>query len=159
MLKPMFLSLGLASAIHASAPLDLATLTTKTLPPEVYGRLEKGGGRDSLSWSWKDPSFPGGHGFRVEQTRWIHDERNGFLFAYLRDQLELEARRESPCGLRLTVTYYALDSVGPQWILEGIFLEGGKAKAVFVESVNLDPGDSPGGLVDEFLQDLGAFLK
>jgi hypothetical protein len=134
-------------------------LTKKTLPAEAYKLLEKGGGRASLSWSWKDKSFDAGKGYRVEQTRWIYDERNGYLFAYLRDQVELEARQGAPNLLNLKVTYYAMDSVGPQLMLEGALTEGGKPKAYFVESVILYPGDSPRGLVDEFMQDFTAFLK
>ena len=159
MLKPLLATLICAGSLHAGAPLDLRTLTTKTLPPDAYRLLGKGGGRESLSWSWKDKSLDASAGFRVEQTRWVHDERNGFLFDYLRDQLELEARKGAPNLLSLQVTYYAVDSVGPQLMLEGTLTEGGKAKAYFVESVILDPGDSTRGLVDEFMQDFAALLK
>lgn len=34
-----------------------------------------------------------------------------------------------------------------------------KANAYFIDSVILDPGDSPRGLVDEFMADFAAFLK
>lgn len=159
MMKSLFLSLGLATVLQAGAPLDLATLTSRTLPPDVYERLEKGGGRSSLSWSWKAPSFRAAQGYRVAATRWIHDERNGVLFAYLRDQVDLEARRDALNALTLTVTYYAEDSVGPQLLLEGIFRERETPEAAFVESVLLDPGESPRGLVDAFMQDLAAFLR
>jgi hypothetical protein len=159
MLKPLLAALICAGSLRAGAPLDLRTLTRKTLPPEAYRLLEKGGGRSSLSWSWKDKSLDASVGFRVEQTRWVHDERNGFLFDYLRDQLELEARKGAPNLLSLQVTYYSVDSVGPQLMLEGTLTEGGKAKAYFVESVILDPGDSTRGLVDEFMQDFAALLK
>jgi len=57
------------------------------------------------------------------------------------------------------VTYFAVDSIGPQLLLEGTITEAGKAKAYFVDSVILDRGDSPRGLVDEFMRDLAAFLK
>jgi hypothetical protein len=159
MLKPILVAFLGTAVAHAGAPLDLRTLTTKTLPPEAYRLLEKGGGRESLSWSWKDKTLDATKGYRVEQTRWVHDERNGRLFDYLRDQVELEARQGAPNALSLKVTYYSVDSVGPQLQLEGTLTEGGKAKAYFVESVILDPGDSTRGLVDEFMQDFAAFLK
>jgi len=159
MLKPLLAALACTLSLRASAPLDLRTLTLKTLPPEAYRQLQKGDGRRVLSWSWKDPGLDTGKGFRVEQTRWVYDERNGFLFDYLRDQLELEARKGAPNLLNLKVTYYAVDSVGPQLMLEGTLTEGGKPMGCFVESVILDPGDSTRGLVDEFMQDFTAFLK
>jgi len=159
MLKPFLVVLACALSLHAGEPLDLKTLTLKTLPPEAYRLLEKGGGRESLSWSWKDKTLDASKGYRVDQTRWVYDERNGFLFDYLRDQIELEARREAPNVLSLKVTYYAVDSVGPQLLLEGTITEVGKAKGYFVESVILDRGDSPRGLVDEFMADFAAFLR
>lgn len=159
MLKPILAVLTCTLSLRAGEPLDLRTLTKKTLPPEAYRLLQKGGGRESLSWSWKDKSLDVTKGFRVEQTRWVHDERNGFLFDYLRDQLELEAQKGAPNLLSLKVTYYSVDSVGPQLMLEGTLTEGGKVKAYFVESVILDPGDSTRGLADEFMQDFAAFLK
>ena len=159
MLKPMLVALITVGSLWAGAPLNLRTLTTKTLPPPAYQLLEKGGGRASLSWSWKDKTLDTSTGFRVEQTRWVYDERNGRLFEYLRDQVELEARKAASNLLSLKVTYYSVDSVGPQMILEGTLTEGGKAKAHFVDSVILDPGDSTKGLVDEFMQDFAAFLK
>lgn len=159
MLKPILATLFCTISLRAGAPLDLRTLTLKTLPPEAYRLLEKGGGRESLSWSWKDKTLDADKGFRVEQTKWVYDERNGFLFDYLRDQVELEARQGAPNLLRLKVTYYAVDSVGPQLLLEGSITEAGKAKAYFVDSVILDRGDSPRGLVDEFMADFAAFLK
>ena len=159
MLKPFLATLICAYSLHAGAPLNLRDLTLKTLPPEAYRLLVKGGGRESLSWSWKDKTLDTTKGYQVGQTRWVHDERNGFLFGYLRDQVELEARQGAPNVLSLKVTYYAVDSVGPQLLLEGTITEGGKAKAYFVESVILDRGESPRGLVDEFLADFAAFLR
>lgn len=159
MLKPFLVAFISACALHAGAPLNLKDLTLRTLPPEAYRLLEKGGGRESLSWSWKDKTLDASKGFQVGQTRWVYDERNGFLFGYLRDQVELEARKGAPNVLSLKVTYYAVDSVGPQLLLEGTITEGGKAKGYFVESVILDRGDSPRGLVDEFMVDFAAFLK
>ena len=159
MFKLLLVALISAGSLRAGAPLNLRTLTTKTLPAAAYQLLEKGGGRASLSWSWKDKTLNASAGYRVEQTRWIHDERNGCLFEYLRDQVELEARRGAPYLLNLKVTYYSVDSVGPQMLLEGTLAEGGKAKAHFVDSLILDPGDSPRGLVDEFMRDFMAFLK
>jgi len=159
MLKPFLAALVCTLSLHAGEPLELRDLTLKTLPPEAYRLLEKGGGRASLSWSWKDKTLDASKGYRVEQTRWVYDERNGFLFDYLRDQIELEARRGAPNVLNLKVTYYAVDSVGPQLLLEGAIAEGGKAKAYFVESVILDRGDSLRGLVDEFMADFAAFFK
>ena len=134
-------------------------MTTKTLPSDAYRLLAKGGGRASLSWSWKDKSLDAAAGFRVEQTRWVYDERNGFLFDYLRNQLELEAQKTDPNLLSVKVTYFAVDSVGPQLMLEGTLTEAGKAKAYFVDSVILYPGDPLRGLVEEFMQDFAAFLK
>ena len=159
MLKPILAVLTCTLSLHAGAPLNLKTMPGKTLPPEAYRLLEKGGGRASLSWSWKDKTLDAAAGFRVDQAKWVYDERNGRLFEYLRDQLELEARQGAPNLLSLKVTYYSVDSVGPQLQLEGTLTEGGKAKAYFVESVILDPGDSTKGLVDEFMQDFSAFLK
>ena len=159
MLKPLFLAFLCAAAARAGAPLDLRDLTLKTLPPEAYRLLVKGGGRESLSWSWKDKSLDASKGYRVDQTKWVYDERNGFLFDYLRNQVELEARQGAANLLNLKVTYYAVDSVGPQLLLEGTITEAGKAKAYFVDSVILDRGDSTRGLVDEFMQDFAAFLK
>lgn len=159
MLKPILATLLCGCALQAGVSLDLRNMPGKTLPPGAYKLLEKGGGRASLSWSWKDKSLDASTGYRVEQTRWNYDERNGFLFGYLRDQVELEARKDASNLLNLKVTYYSVDSVGPQMILEGTLTEGGKAKAYFVDSLILDPGDSPKGLVDEFMQDFTAFLK
>lgn len=159
MLKPFLAVLVCAYTLHAGAPLDLRDLTLKTLPPEAYRLLVKGGGRESLSWSWKDKSLDASKDYQVGQTRWVHDERNGFLLGYLRDQVELEARQGAPNVLTFKVTYYAVDSVGPQLLLEGTITEGGKAKAYFVESVILDRGDSPRGLVDEFMADFAAFFR
>jgi hypothetical protein len=159
MLKPILAALFCTLSLRAGVPLDLRTLTLKTLPPEAYRLLEKGGGRESLSWSWKDKSLDADKGYRVEQTKWVYDERNGFLFGYLRDQVELEARQGAPNLLSLKVTYYAVDSVGPQMLLEGTITEAGKAKAYFLDNVILDRGDSPRGLVDEFMADFAAFLK
>lgn len=159
MLKPLLLAILCTAAARAGAPLDLRDLTLKTLPPEAYRLLIKGGGRESLSWSWKDKTLDAAKGYRVDQTKWVHDERNGFLFDYLRNQLELEARQGATNLLNLKVTYYAMDSVGPQLLLEGTITEAGKAKAYFVDSVILDRGDSTRGLVDEFMQDFAAFLK
>ena len=159
MLKPFLATLVCAYSLRAGAPLNLRDLTLKTLPPEAYRLLVKGGGRESLSWSWKDKTLDASKGYQVSQTRWVYDERNGFLFGYLRDQVELEARQGAPNVLSLKVTYYAVDSVGPQLLLEGTITEGGKAKAYFVESVILDRGESPRGLVDEFMADFAAFLR
>jgi hypothetical protein len=159
MLKPILVAFLGTVLAQASAPLNLRDLTLKTLPPDAYQLLVKGGGRDSLSWSWKDKTLDASKGFQVGQTRWLHDERNGFLFGYLRDQVELEARKGAPNVLGLKVTYYAMDSIGPQLLLEGTITEGGKAKAYFVESVILDRGDSPRGLVDEFMADFAAFFR
>ncbi len=159
MLKLLLAICTCATVMGAGEPLDLATHTGRTLPPEAYRLIRKGGGRESFSWSWKDTTFDPTKGFQVEQTRWVYDERNGRLLDYLRNQLELETRKGAPNQLRLQVVYYAVNSVGPQLILEGTFLESGKAKAHFVESVILDPGDSLSGLVDVFMRDLGAFLR
>jgi len=71
----------------------------------------------------------------------------------------MSATASSSNLLSLQVTYYAVDSVGPQLMLEGTLTTGGKPRAYFVESVLLDPGDSPRGLVDEFMQDFAAFLR
>ena len=141
MLRPLLAAMACAAFLHAGAPLDLRTLTTKTLPPEAYRLLVKSGGRASLSWSWKDKSLDASAGFQVEQTRWVYDERDGFLLDYLRNQLELEAQKGAKNLLSLKVTYYAVDSVGPQLMLEGTLTEGGKAKAYFVDSIILYPGD------------------
>ena len=159
MLKPVLAALLCTVSLRAGAPLDLRTVTKKALPPEAYGLLQKGGGRESLSWSWKDKTLDASKGYRVDQTRWLWDERNGRLFEYLRDQVELEARQGAPNVLSLKVTYYAVDSIGPQLQVEGMITQAGKAKAYFIDSVILDPGDSPRGLVDEFMADFTAFLR
>lgn len=146
-------------ALRAGAPLELSSLTLKTLPVQAYRLLERGGGRTSASWSWKDRTLDASAGFQVTETRWLHDERNGRLFTYLGQQLDLQARPGSPNRLNLQVTYYTVDRVGPQLIVEGMICVGGEPKAFFVDSLILDPGSSPAGLVDEFMRDLTAFLR
>ena len=147
------------STLWSGETLELRTHSGRTLPAEVYSLLKKGNGRGSFSWSWKDKDFSPGEGYAVEETRWNHDERNGRLLAYLRDQLDLEARASSPNRLTVKVVYYAVNSAGPQLILEGTVTAKGKATAYFVESAILDPGDSVRGLVDEFMEDFTAFMK
>lgn len=147
----------LASALTAGDPLQLKTLTVRTLPAESYGQMKKGGGSDQFSWAWKDPSFKGSEGFRLDELRYVADERNGHLQTYLRDQLANEERRSGGYALNLAVTYYTVDSIGPQIILEGTLSNGGKPVARFVESLILDPGVSPLRLVDGFMRDFSNF--
>lgn len=145
-------------ALQAGAPLELSCPTLKTLPAGAYRLLERGGGRGSASWSWKDPALDTSAGFQVAETRWVYDERNGRLFTYLREQLDLQAQPRSPNQLSLRVTYYTVNRVGPQLILEGILNVDSKPMAFFMDSLILAPGSSPTGLVDEFMRDLTAFL-
>lgn len=159
MLKPLIAALTCTCALRAGEPLDLASHSGRTLPPEAYRLVKKGGGRESFSWSWKDPSFKPSAGYAVEETRWEWDTRQGRVLQYLRDQLDLQARAGAPNKLSVRVVYYAVDSAGPQLILEGALSQGDKPKAYFVESVILDPGDGLSGLVDEFMRDLTAFLR
>ena len=159
MLKLFIAALFCANALPAGEPLDLTSHSGRTLPPEAYRLLKKGDGRGSFSWSWKDPSFKAKAGYVVDETRWEWDTRQGQVLRYLRDQLDLQARAAAPNKLSVRVVYFAVNSVGPQLILEGTLSEEGKVKATFVESVILDPGDALSGLVDEFMQDLTAFLR
>ena len=159
MLKTLIATLTCTCALRAGEPLDLASHSGRTLSPEAYRLLKKGGGRESFSWSWKDPSFKANVGYAVEETRWEWDTRQGQVLRYLRDQLELQARAGAAAKLSVRVVYFAVDSVGPQLILEGALSQEGKPKAYFVESVILDPGDGLSGLVDEFMRDFTAFLR
>ena len=159
MLKPLIAALTCTCALWAGETLDLASHSGRTLPPDAYRLLKKGGGRESFSWSWKDPSFKPSAGYAVEETRWEWDERQGRVLSYLRDQLELQARAGGPNRLSVRVVYFAVNSVGPTMILEGALSQEGKPKAYFVESVILDPGDLLAGLVDEFMRDFTAFLR
>jgi len=147
------------ATLWSGEALDLRTHSGRTLPAEAYSLLKKGEGRGSLSWSWKDKDFNSSEGYAVEETRWNYYERNGTLLAYLRDQLDLQARVNSPNRLSVRVVYYTVNSVGPQLILEGTVTAKGRATAHFVESAILDPGDSLRGLVDEFMGDFTAFMK
>ena len=159
MLKLFLAALLCSHALRAGEPLNLTAHRGRTLPAEAYRLLKKGGGRESLSWSWKDPSFKPAAGYAVEETRWDWDDRQGRVLAYLRDQLELQARAGAPNKLSVRVVYFAVDSVGPQLILEGVLTQEERPKAYFVESVILDPGDGLPGLVDEFMRDFTAFLR
>ena len=159
MLKPLIAALTCTCALWAGESLDLATHGGRTLPPEAYSLVKKGGGRESFSWSWKDPSLKPGAGYAVEETRWEWDERQGRVLAYLRDQLELQARAGAANKLSVRVVYFAVNSVGPTMILEGALSTDGKPKAYFVENVILDPGAPLAGLVDEFMRDFTAFLR
>ena len=159
MLKPLIAAWICTYALWAGEPLDLASHSGRTLPPEAYRLLKKGGGRESFSWSWKDPSFKPSAGYAVEETRWEWDTRQGEVLRYLREQMELQARSGAANKLSVRVVYFAVNSVGPTMILEGALSQEGKPKASFVESVILDPGDALSGLVDEFMQDLTAFLR
>jgi hypothetical protein len=159
MLKPLIAAWICTCALCAGESLDLTTHSGRTLPPDAYRLLKKGGGRGSFSWSWKDPSFKANAGYTVEDTRWEWDTRQGQVLRYLRDQMELEARAGAPNKLSVRVVYFAVNSVGPTFILEGALSQDGKPKAYFVESVILDPGDALSGLVDEFMRDLTGFLR
>jgi len=159
MLKPLIAAWICTYALWAGEPLDLASHSGRTLPPEAYRLLKKGGGRESFSWSWKDPSFKPRAGYAVEETRWEWDTRQGEVLRYLREQMELQARSGAANKLSVRVVYFAVNSVGPTLILEGALSQEGKPKAYFVESVILDPGDPLSGLVDEFMRDLTAFLR
>ena len=159
MLKRLLTVLLCSYPLWSGESLDLKTHSGRTLPVEAYKLLKKGGGRGSLSWSWKDPSFRPDAGFAVEETRWDWDERQGRALGYLREQLELQARASAPNKLSVRVVYFAVNSVGPQLILEGTLSQAGQPKATFVESVILDPGDPLSGLVDEFMRDFTAFLR
>ena len=159
MLKPLLAILTCAFALRAGEPLDLRTHSGRTLPPEAYRLLKKGGGRESLSWSWKDPSFKPAAGYAVEETRWEWDDRQGDLLRYLREQHELQGRTGASNRLSVKVVYFAVNSIGPQLILEGTLAQDGRAKAYFVESVILDPGAALSGLVDKFMRDFTAFLR
>lgn len=159
MLKLLLVALTCTCALRAGEPLDLATHSGRTLPAEAYRLLKKGGGRESLSWSWKAADFKPKAGYTVDETRWEWDERQGKVLGYLREQLDLQARAGAPNKLSVRVVYFAVNSVGPQLILEGVLALEGKPKATFVESVILDPGDGLSGLVDEFMRDFTAFLR
>jgi hypothetical protein len=159
MLKPVLAVLLSTFPLWSGESLDLTTHSGRTLPAEAYKLLKRGDGRGSLSWSWKDSSFKPSEGYVVAETRWEWDDRQGSVLAYLRDQLELQARGGAPNKLSVKVVYFAVDSVGPQLILEGTLSQEGRPKAYFVENVILDPGDSLRGLVDEFMRDYTAFLR
>ena len=159
MLKPLLAALLCSFPLWSGESLDLSTHSGRTLPVEAYKLLKKGGGRESLSWSWKAADFKPNAGYAVEETRWDWDTRQGEVLRYLRDQLELQARSGATTKLYVRVVYYAADSLGPTFILEGVLAQEGKPKAFFVESVILDPGDGLSGLVDEFMRDFTAFLR
>ncbi len=153
----LFLLLFVTSTLVAGDPLLLKTLTVRTLPADSYGQMKKGKGSDQFSWAWKDPSFKGSEGFHLEELRYVADERNGRVQSYLRDQLTNEERRSGGYALTIAVTYYTVDSVGPQMILEGTLSNGGKPVARFVESLILDRGEDPAHLVDGFMRDFSNF--
>jgi hypothetical protein len=157
MLKPMILTCTFA--LGAGEPLDLATYPGHTLPAEAYHLLVKGRDRDSMSWAWKAPGVQIEDGFSVEESRWNWDQRNGTLFRYLREQLDLESRPESPNRLSVRVVYFTVNSAGPQLILEGLLKRGYQPVGYFVDSILLDPGDAATGLVDEFQRDFAAFVR
>lgn len=159
MFKTLFIAALCMNLLQAGESLDLATHTGRTLPAEAYRLLKKGGGRESLSWSWRNPAFKAADGYAVEESRWDWDDRDGVVFRYLREQLELQARSSASNLLSVRVVYYAVDSVGPQIILEGVLRQGNQPIGYFVESVILDPGDSRAGLVDEFMRDFAAYLR
>lgn len=159
MLKLLIGTWTCAFALSAGERLDLASHSGRTLPAEAYKLLKKGGGRGSLSWSWKDPSFRPSNGYAVEETGWNWDTRCGSVLRYLREQLDLQARAGAPAKLSVKVVYFEVNSVGPNWILEGTLTQDGQPKAYFVESVILDPGTSLVALVDVFMNDLTAFLQ
>ena len=159
MLKLLIATTLCASVLRAGESLNLATHNGRTLPADAYRLLKKGGGRESLSWSWKDSDFKANAGYAVEETRWEWDVRHGGVLGYLRSQLELQARVGAPDKLSVRVVYFALNSVGPQIILEGVLTQAERPKAYFVESVILDPGENLSGLVDEFMRDFTAFLR
>lgn len=159
MLKLLIVASLCTCALRAGETLDLATHSGRTLPAEAYRLLKKGGGRESLSWSWKAADFKPNAGYAVEETRWDWDERQGRVLGYLREQLDLQARASAPNKLSVRVVYFAVNSVGPTFILEGALTQDGRPKAYFVENVILDPGDPLSGLVDEFMRDFTAFLR
>jgi len=159
MFKTLFFIGVCMNLLQAGESLDLRYHDGRTLPAEAYRLLKKGGGRESLSWSWKDPAFKAPTGYAVEETRWDWDTRNGAVLRYLREQLELQARTGAPAKLSVRVVYFDVNSVGPQFILEGQVNQGGKPVGYFVESVILDPGDGLSGLVDTFMRDFSAYLR
>lgn len=111
--------------LTASERINPDKLTVKTLPAEVYAKLEKG---KRLSRIWKNSESAPSRGFKMGDIEWKAENRVGEVASYLKEQAQTIGSKDGYYTLELAVTEAAGGDLGYMWNKTGYFILEGRVK-------------------------------
>lgn len=124
-LKALLVILSVGLVAMASERVNPDSLTVKSLPVEVYAKLEKG---KKLSRIWKDASFSAARGYKVPELDWKAENRVGEVSSYLKENLPTMGTKDGYYSLDLIVTEAVQGTIGYFGNKTGYFILEGQVK-------------------------------